>query len=189
MMNRQEQFEELENTFTYEPDLNHFEIAFMAHYKLLDKLIDNAAEEMKKGIRNLAPRVAYAEYYESVCLIYSQLCIVFECMCKMLLAKHGYGEFAIKKLGHNLIALLDELDKINDKQVNRIFKIMSNHTKVLKFLADNNVFVDVRYMETNVDVSVKHINIVKALIVDIDLIYSDLYSNFDLEQNVYPSTM
>ena len=102
-MNRQEQFEELENTFTYEPDLNHFEIAFMAHYKLLDKLIDNAAKEMKAGIRSLAPRAAYAEYYENICLIYTKLCIVLECMCKMFLAKHGYGEFTIKKLGHNLI--------------------------------------------------------------------------------------
>ena len=66
---------------------------------------------------------------------------------------------------------------------------MCNHKNILKFLADNNVFVDVRYMETNVDVSVEHINIEKTLIVDIDLIYSDLYSNFDLEQIVYPSTM
>lgn len=188
-MNRQEQIEELESTFTYEPDLNHFEIAFMAHYKLLDKLIDNAAKEMREGMKGLAPRVAYAEYYENICLIYSQLCIVFECMCKMFLAKHGYGEHTIKKLGHNLIALLDELDKINDVQVNRVFKIMCNHKNVLKFLADNNVFVDVRYMEADINVSLEHINIVKALIVDIDLIYSDLYSNFDLEQNVYPSTM
>lgn len=44
-------------------------------------------------------------------------------------------------------------------------------------------------MVTNIDVSVEHINIVKTLIVDLDSIYSDLYSNFDLEQNVYPSTM
>lgn len=188
-MNRQEQFEELENTFTYDPDLNHFEIAFMAHYKLLDKLIDNAAKEMKAGIRSLAPRVAYAEYYENICLIYTQLCIVLECMCKMFLAKHGYGELTIKKLGHNLIALLDELEKINDAQVNRVFKIMCNHKGVLRFLADNNIFIDVRYMVTNIDVSVEHINIVKTLIVDLDSIYSDLYSNFDLEQNVYPSTM
>lgn len=188
-MSRQEQFEELENTFTYEPDLNHFEIAFMAHYKLLDKLIDNAAEEMKKGIRNLAPRVAYAEYYENVCLIYSQLCIVFECLCKMILAKHGYGEVNIKKLGHNLIALLDELDNINDAQVKKVFKTMCKHKDVLKFLADNNIFVDLRYMEVNIEVSVEHINIVKGLISDLDLVYSDLYKDFDIEQNVYPSTM
>lgn len=188
-MNRQEQFEELENTFTYEPDLNHFEIAFMAHYKLLDKLISNAAEEMKEGIKNLAPRVAYAEYYESVCLIYSQLCIVIECMCKMLLAKHGYREDSIKRLGHNLIALLNELNNIDDLQIKGIFQIMCKHKEVLQFLAENNIFVDLRYMKVNTEVSVGHINIVKDLITDVDSIYYDLYKDFDIEQNVYPSTM
>ena len=112
-MNRDEQFEILENMFTWEiEEVGHFTIAFFAHYQLMNNMIDNCAERFKTID---IPRVDYLIYKEHIYAIYAELCVVIETLLKSLLEENGYVESEIRKNGHNLNALLDEIDTTKDE--------------------------------------------------------------------------
>lgn len=185
-MNREEQFEILSDMFTYELDLNHYEIAFRAHYRMLNTLLDFSAEQMKEIDM---PRVAYSKYYENVCLIFSQICLTVECMLKAILVNNGYSEEMIKKKNHNLLCLLDDIKSIDNDKIKMIYDRLHKHTALLKLFTQNKVFIDTRYMECETDMAVEHINIIWPLVLDIDEIYYEMYKDFNFINNVYPDSM
>ena len=187
-MTREEQFEQFEYFFTYEPDLNHFEIAFMAHYKMLDNMIEYAAQQVIADMKKYAPRAAYAEFYENTSMIYSQLCITIECLLKMVLHKSGYEDNKLKTLGHKLCNLYDELIKGGSAEACYVYGVLSKHKQILNYLSDN-IFVNSRYMLVDSEMAVEHMNKIWDIILALDEIYKRLYSNFDLENNVYPDSM
>lgn len=185
-MTREEQYEILSNTFALELDLHHYEIAFRAHYKLLNELIEISAEHMK--VIEL-PRVEYARYYEYVCLIYSQVCITVECLLKALLIKNGENEKDIRKNNHNLVKLLEAIGALAEDKCKIIYSLLIRHKAVLELLTVNNMFVDTRYMQSKDCIAVEHINIIWNLIKDIDKAYYEMYKDFNIINNVYPDSM
>ena len=186
-MKREEQFEVLENLFTWtEESVGHFKIAFYAHYQLLNELLDNCAERFRTiGI----PRVDYFIYKEYVYTIYSQLSIVIECLCKDLLEDNGYTEAAIIGLGHCLKKLVDEIGKINQPKERNIYSILSKHDSLIDYFDSEKIFVNARYMTYKEDVSLEHINKIKSIILDVDEIYNKHFKNFDIASLVYPESM
>ena len=47
-MNREEQFAVLHDLFTWQEPVNHYKLAFYAHYELLDDLLHNCAMMFKQ---------------------------------------------------------------------------------------------------------------------------------------------
>ena len=86
-MNRNEQFEVLENLFTWDiEEVGHFTIAFFAHYQLLNDMVEKCAERFKQIN---TPRVDYLLYKEHIYAIYSELCVTIETLMKLLLEENA----------------------------------------------------------------------------------------------------
>lgn len=186
-MNRDEQFEILENMFTWSIDeVGHFTIAFYAHYQLLDNMLDNCAERFKEIE---IPRVDYLIYNEHIYTIYTELCVTIETLLKSLLEECNYSEAEIRKKRHDINALLVELGDVDMPKINEIRERLQTHQDVIDYLVNNNIFVDARYMSYKEDVSLLHINKIKGLITDIDLIYEKYYRNYNWVDIVYPDMM
>ena len=186
-MNRDEQFEILENMFTWEiEEVGHFTIAFFAHYQLMNNMIDNCAERFKTID---IPRVDYLIYKEHIYAIYAELCVVIETLLKSLLEENGYVESEIRKNGHNLNALLDEVVNIDVPKINVIRQRMKSHQSVIDYFVNNNIFVDARYMSYKEELSLMHIDMIRGLIMDLDFIYEKYYKNYDWVNILYPDTM
>jgi len=184
LMKREEQFEILKSLCAWdEESVGHFKIAFLAHYQLLNTIIDKCAERFK---RIEIPRVDYFIYKEYVYLIYAQLCIVIECLCKALLEDRGYTEEAIIKLKHSLTKLIEEVGKNNQPREQSIYTILSKYAELINYLDSENMFVNARYMTYKDLVSLEHINMVED---HIDSIYCQYYKNFDIASIVYPDSM
>lgn len=186
-MNRDEQFEIFENMFTWEiEEVGHFSIAFFTHYQLLNNMIDNCAERFKTID---IPRVDYLIYKEHIYAIYAELCVVIETLLKSLLEENGYVELEIRKNGHNLNALLDEIVNIDVPKINVIRQRMKSHQSVIDYFVNNNIFVDARYMSYKEELSLMHIDMIRGLIMDLDFIYEKYYKNYDWVNILYPDTM
>ncbi len=186
-MNRNEQFEILESMFTWEiEEIGHFTIAFFAHYQLLNTMIDNCAGRFKTID---IPRVEYLIYKEHIYVIYAELCVVIETLLKSILEENGYVESEIRKKGHNLNALLDEIVNIDVPKINEIRQRMQSHQCVIDYFVNNNIFVDARYMSYKEGLSLMHIDMIRGLIVDLDIIYEKYYKSYDWVNVLYPNTM
>lgn len=186
-MERNEQFEILENMFTWDvAEVGHFTIAFYAHYHLLNNMLESCAERFEEiGI----PRFDYMIYNEYIYAIYTELCVTIETLLKSLMEENRYDEAEIRKKGHNLNSLLIELSKINIAKVNDIRQRIQSHQEVIDYLVNNNIFVDARYMSYKEDVSLMHINKIKPLIIDMDLMYEKYYKYYNWIDILYPDTM
>lgn len=186
-MNRIEQFEILENMFTWDvEEVGHFTIAFYAHYQLLNSMLENCADRFK---RIDIPRVDYLFYREFIYIIYTELCVTIETLLKSLMEDSEYAESEIRKKGHNLNALLIELGNKDIPKINEIRGKLQSHQEVINYLVDNNIFVDARYMSYKEDVSLMHINKIRGLIIDLDSIYEKYYRQYNWIDLVYPDTM
>lgn len=185
-MKRNEQFEILEDLFTWDiEEVGHFTTAFLAHYQLLDDMLEKCAERFR---HINTPRVDYLLYKEHIYVIYSELCVTLETLMKSLL-EENYNETVIRQKGHNLNSLLNELDNLDNEKTKNIRTILKNHQDIIDYFVSNNIFVDTRYMTFKEDVSLLHINKIKDLIIDLDFIYEKYYKNIDWESIVYPDTM
>lgn len=85
--------------------------------------------------------------------------------------------------------MLVELKSINIPKINEIRGKLELHQEVLNYFVDNNIFVDARYMSFKEDVSLMHINKIKGLIMELDLIYDKYYKNCNWIDILYPDTM
>ena len=185
-MNREQQFKILEKMFAWDiEEVGHFTIAFFAHYQLLDSMIENCAEQFKQiGI----PRVDYLLYKEHIYNIYVELCVTLETLLKSLMEETDYSERQIRGKGHNLRDLLIELSKKNVPKVSEICMMLQTHQDVIDYLVNDKIFIDARYMSFKEDLSLMHINKIKGLIIDLDLIYEKYYKNYNWINIVYPDT-
>ena len=120
--------------------------------------------------------------------IYSEVCIVIECLCKTILDEEGYKEEDIIRLSHNLNLLLKELGNCQRQENEEIFFLLSKHMETISFLSIQKVFINARYMIHNDEVSLGHISRIEELIIDIDKIYNKYY-RFNLDNLVYPDSM
>ena len=155
-------------------------------YQLLNNMIDNCAERFKTID---IPRVDYLIYKEHIYAIYAELCVVIETLLKSLLEENGYVESEIRKNGHNLNALLDEVVNIDVPKINVIRQRMKSHQSVIDYFVNNNIFVDARYMSYKEELSLMHIDMIRGLIMDLDFIYEKYYKNYDWVNILYPDTM
>lgn len=186
-VNRNEQFEVLENLFTWDiEEVGHFTIAFFAHYQLLNDMVEKCAERFKQIN---TPRVDYLFYKEHIYAIYSELCVTIETLMKSLLEENGYNEIEIRQKGHNLKNLLNKLESIDTEKTNDIRTVLKKHQGIINYFVSSNIFVDTRYMTFKEEVSLLHINKIRGLIIDLDSIYEKYYKNFDWEGIVYPNKM
>ena len=186
-MTREKQLAVMEKMFTWDEEcVGHFKLSFLAQYEIFNKMMDACAERF---LRLSLPRADYFVYREYVYVIYAQLSLVVECLVKCILEENGYTDKEIRKKGHHLDELVDELSYILTEEVQEIFSVLNYHRDVIEYFAAENVFVNARYMEYKHDISMYHIEKVKGLIVDLDSIYDKYYRKFDVENIVYPDTM
>ncbi len=186
-MTRNEQLAVMERMFTWDEEcVGHFKLSFLAQYEILNKIMDACAERF---LRLGSPRVDYFVYREYVYVIYAQISLVIECLVKCILEENGYTEKEIRKRGHHLEKLLDELLNISSEEVKDIFSVLNHHREIIEYFVTENVFVNARYMEYKYEISMHHIEKVKGLIIDLDYIYDKYYRNYDIESIVYPDTM
>ena len=186
-MNRDEQFEILENLFTWEiEEVGHFTIAFFSHYQLLNNMIEKCAERFKTID---IPRVDYLIYKEHIYVIYAELCVAIETLLKSLLEENGYVESEIRKQGHNLNSLLGEITNIDVPKVIEIRERIQTHQSVIDYIVNNNIFVDARYMSYKEELSLMHIDMIRGIITDLDYIYEKYYKYYEWVNIVYPDTM
>lgn len=186
-MNREQQFEVFKDLFTWEEEfLGHYKFSFMAHYRILNDMLNNCAERFKTiGI----PRVDYFLYTEYVYLIYSELGIVLECLFKSLLEESGYNDSSIRKSGHDLTALLQELSACASPKNHDVYNSLCEHKNIMEYYKNEKVFVDARYMEHKEDVALFHLEKIWPLILEIDSIYKKYYATLNIVDLVYPSSM
>ena len=114
-MTREKQLAVMEKMFTWDEEcVGHFKLSFLAQYEIFNKMMDACAERF---LRLSLPRADYFVYREYVYVIYAQLSLVVECLVKCILEENGYTDKEIRKKGHHLDELVDELSYILTEEV------------------------------------------------------------------------
>ncbi len=185
-MTRQEQKEELESYCIWtEVEIKHFHAAFLAHYHILNSMINDALKLMDDNM----PRLAYFLYTEYLHTIYTEMCLTTECMFKAIMEANGYDQKGIVSRKHNLLLLFDEVSNINDEKAKAICCIMGRHRLFLEQLSKDNVFVNSRYMESDPVKLQDNLVHLWSLLSDIDKIAFEFFESGDLISIVYPDSM
>lgn len=181
-MTRKEQKEELESFFIWQEDsIKHFHAAFLAHYHILNTMINGAVKCMEDNM----PRVAYFLYTEYLYSLYSEMCLTTECLLKAIIESEGIAP----QKTHQLHELLDVVAGINSEDAKAICSILSKHRNYLESLSKENMFVNARYMEADSGQLQDGLNALWELLNDIDTVAYEYFEAGKLLSIVYPDSM
>ncbi len=185
-MNRKEQLEQLKSSFPWQEDsITHYHAAFLAHYHIMNTLVDEAAKSLDDNM----PRLAYFLYTEYLYSFYSEMCLIIECLFKALMERNGYKLKDIKQKKHNITDLLDEVSNIEDNETKSICKVLLKHENLIKRLSSDHVFVRARYMEMDCMKLHDELDRIWGLLIDIDHIAYEFFAAGNLLNIVYPDSM
>ncbi len=182
---RDKQFENVEDLFTWYDDImSNYEAAFWVHYRILCHVIEVWIEEVKSN--NDIPRVTYFVNTEYMSMVLCELLLTVETLFKAELSRIGQG---VNK-NHKLIELMDSMTLSGNDRCVAISARFASCRDFLSITDDNNAFVNTRYLDSrkvllDSDVASE----IKKLVIVLDEVYSEFYSDFNISKLLYLGMM
>lgn len=185
-IDRKKQFENVEGLLTwYDEIMSNYEAAFWIHYHMLNRDIEVWVEMVRENSE--IPRVTYFVNTEYMSMVFCELLIAVETLFKAEITRCGINPRAS---GHKIIKLMDQLKLIGEDRGKQISQKFEGCRDIFAKTDDINAFANMRYIEydhtmLNDDSALE----IRKVVMILDEVYSEFYSNFDIEKLLYLGMM
>ena len=182
---RDKQFENVEGLFTWYDDImSNYEAAFWVHYRILCRVIEVWIEEVKNN--SDIPRVTYFVNTEYMSMVLCELLLTIETLFKAELSRAG-GE--VNKT-HRMIELMDKMVLSGNDRCATISEKFDFCRDFLSRTDADNAFVNVRYLDSRkVILDSEVASDIKKLVIALDEVYKEFYSDFSISKLLYLGMM